>query len=331
MRRFSSLPWFLIVMGSTVLAAAGPGAPVRSRTQKEAEARKAETKKQPTPAPRTASAPAAKKPAASKPSTAKVEPKRTAPIVSAPARPATKPAVVTVAAAAPPVSREIPRSVASVEPTNTRRVLREWDLWLGGVQSQQAEFADQLKRGSEEVERIQNDPSLAALPSDRNRNEAAIPAAAAVEASAQRDWRRQLSGAAGRPAPVQVEALMKQGETIAFRTSTSTGDTQGLVAKIRRTPGVQAGGHLGLEAAAPDLMIAHLRKVPGSSIGGPVRMPYAVQNVDDLRARMERGRQELAAQFDAVRAEWLATSTRANELQQKYMELRAKLVARDEE
>lgn len=77
MRPISSLPWFLMVMGSTVLAAAGPGAPVRSQPRAEAKVEKPEPKREPTPTP--APRVAAKPTAAPKPVTAKVEPTRASP------------------------------------------------------------------------------------------------------------------------------------------------------------------------------------------------------------------------------------------------------------
>ena len=339
MRRFSPLPWFLLVMGSTALAAAGPGLLPRN-----AEIRRSPT---PTPAPREASKPAAPKPAAAKPdvpkpvaskpaavkpTVARTEPRRTAPVASASARSGTSPALAAARASAAnaSASQELVRSAAARELAPSRRSLREWDLWLAAIQMQHAEYAARLASGGKEVARLNADPSLAALTSGRNRQEAAIPAAEALRANGQGNWPRYLSSGAARPAPIQVEQLMKQGESIAFRTSTSTSDTQGLIARIRRTPGVAAGGHLGLEAMAPDLMTAHLRTVPGTPGDGSRRAPYAVQQVDGLRASLERGRAELAEQFGMVRREWITSSTRADELHRKYLQLRTALVAPDE-
>jgi hypothetical protein len=208
--------------------------------------------------------------------------------------------------------------------------LRECDLWLAAAQTQHAEYAGRLVLGTDEIERIEENPAFSALPSNRNRKEAAIPAAEALRDHGQRDWQRQLAGMSRRSTPVQVEQLMKQGESIAFRTQTSTSDTQGLVARIRRTPGVAAGWHLGMEAAAPDLMIGHLRSLPLTFQGSPERRPYAVDNVEGLRAQLIRGKANLDEQFNAVRQDWAASITRADELQRKYRQLQAKLVAPDE-
>jgi outer membrane biosynthesis protein TonB len=344
MRPFSTLPCLVLAMWSTALAAAGPGAPQR---RPDPAAQKAEVKKQPTPAPQAAAKPAASKPVASKPAAskpkptaekssppkkpfiAKTEPPREKPAVTAPPpKPVATAAPATRGAAARP---EIPRSVASVEPATTRRALRESSLWLSAVQAQHSDYTARLTQDQQALGRLTRDASFSALPTERNRNEAAIPAAAALRAHSQRDWTGQFDAQGSRPAPIAVEQLMRQGESIAFRTSTSTADTQGLVAKIRRTPGVAAGGHLGFEAMAPDLLTAHLRIVPGTLSAHAPRQPYAVQNADAIRGLQTLGRADLEAQFAVVRRDWLVSAMRADELQKKYLQLRTALVAPDAE
>jgi hypothetical protein len=345
MRRFLSLPCLLAVMWTTSLAAAaGPGAPQPGRTERKVTPpAKTEPKRETVAASQPApSKPAPSQPAESKPKTtaskappkkpfiAQSEPRRETPASSAPKPAEPKPA----ASAPPPVAsapsrREIPRSTVSTEPVEIRRVLRESGQWLGAVQAQQADLSARLQQDRRGLQRIESDPAFAALPSQRNRQEAAMPAATALSAHAQRDWTRQLSARGSRPAPMQVEQLMRQGETIAFRTSTSTTDTQGLVAKIRRTPGVAAGGHLGADAMAGDLVTAHLRTVPGPLGNSAVRQPYAVQRADSIRARQQAGKADLDAQFAAVRRDWLVSAARAEELHRSYLQLRTALVAPD--
>ncbi len=345
MHRFPTLPCLVLVMWGTALAAAGPGAPQRKPEPRS----EAPVKSQPTPAPtpKVAAKPVASKPAPSKPKPtvakapppkkpfiAKSEPPREKPAPSVPApQPASTASAVTTASTAPtPSARvrgEIPRSVASQEPASTRRALRESSMWLGAVQAQHSDYTARLAHDQQALGRIERDAALSALPGERNRNEAAIPAASALRAHSQRDWSRQLQAQSDRPAPLQVEQLMRQGESIAFRTSTSTADTQGLVAKIRRTPGVAAGGHLGIDAMAPELLTAHLRIVPGALGQSAPRQAYSVQDTETIRARQAQGRAGLDVQFDAVRRDWLVSAARAEELQKKYLQLRAALVAPD--
>jgi len=223
----------------------------------------------------------------------------------------------------------LPRSSDLPESATTRRALRESSVWLSSVQAQHSAYTERLAQDQRALGRIERDVALSALNDNRNRKEGAIPAVASMRDSGQRDWVGQLNARGSRPAPLAVEQLLRQGESIAFRTSTSTADTEGLLARIRRTPGVAAGGHLGLNAMAPDLVTAHLRTIPGSLSTASMRQPYAVQNVDALRARLEIGRAELARQYASVREQWLQSSARAEELQRKYLRLRTALVAPD--
>jgi hypothetical protein len=341
MHRFPSWPCLLAVMWTTSLAAAaGPGAPQPKRAEAKEAPPKRETvaTSKPAPSKPVASKPAASKPKptaskappAKKPFVAKSEPRRETPPAPAPKPAETKPAESAPAPVASASSRrEIPRSNDSTEAPDIRRVLRESSQWLNAVQAQQAELSACIARDRHGIQRIESDPAFAALPSERNRQEAAIPAATALGAHAQRDWSRQLNARGSRPAPLQVEQLMRQGENIAFRTSTSTSDTQGLVAKIRRTPGVAAGGHLGVEAMSADLVTAHLRTVPGPLGSSAVRQPYAVQRAEGIRARQQAGKADLDVRFAAVRDAWLLSSVRAEELHREYLRLRTALVAPD--
>lgn len=203
-------------------------------------------------------------------------------------------------------------------------------MWLAGVQAQHSAYTERLAQDQRALGRIERDVALSALTSERNRQEGAIPAVAAMRDFGQRDWVSQLNARGSRPAPIAVEQLMRQGESIAFRTSTSTADTEGLLARIRRTPGVAAGGHLGVAAMAPDLVTAHLRIIPGSLSTASMGQPYAVQNVDALRARLETGRAELTRQYASVRDQWLQSSKQEEELQRQYLGLRTAIVAPDE-
>jgi hypothetical protein len=331
MHRFPTLPCLVLVMWGTALAAAGPGAPQR---RPQSAAPKTEDKAKPTPAPQAASKPAPSKPKptvaketpAKKPFIAKSEPARDKP---APSTPVLKP-TPNVATAPTRERLSTPRSTATpTDAVATRRALRECNLWLSGVQSQHSDFTARLAQDQKALGRIERDVTLSALPSERNRNEAAIPAAAALRAHSQRDWAGQLNATGSRPAPMAVEQLMRQGESIAFRTSTSTADTQGLVAKIRRTPGVAAGGHLGLDAMAPQLLTTHLRIVPGALSESAPRQPYSMEGIEAIRARLAQGRAELDAQFALVRRDWLTSAARSQELEKKYLQLRAALVAPD--
>lgn len=346
MRCHPSLPCVLIGMWVTVLAAAGPGTPSRPEPRKPAAPPKTEIKPQatPTPAPQTAVKRAASNPAPSKPVAARSTPTptqlapRLATASSDPPRETKTPSAPLPKPSAPPASasaagtatrRELPRSSDLPEPATTRRALRESSVWLSSVQAQHSAYTERLAQDQRALGRIERDVALSALSSNRNRKEAAIPAVEAMRAFDQRDWVRQLNAGGSRPAPMAVEHLMRQGESIAFRTSTSTADTEGLLARIRRTPGVAAGGHLGLSAMVPDLVTTHLRIIPGSLSSASARPSYGLQNVDALRARLEIGRAELAREYSGVRERWLQSSARSEELQREYLQLRKALVAPD--
>lgn len=212
-------------------------------------------------------------------------------------------------------------------PKTAAQLVKEREGWLAALQSLHSMYDRQIHSGAAGLERIEKDPAFAALPSERNRELAAIPAAEALRMPPIPQASDYVAPLASRPAPMGVEQVMRQGEMAAFRTGTSTAETQGLVSRIRRVPGVAAGGHLSVDGMSSALLTPQLRTVPGSR-----RAPraYAVANMDVLRAAMVRGKANLDGEYEHVRDCWALLSAQSDELQRKYAKLRDALVARDE-
>lgn len=288
MRRLSTLAWLFLALGSTALAASPL---LRSR-----------------------------------PTALTPEPERKPARTTAPAATESRAASAVGGSRKAQSSRKGRGAVAAVK--SATELERLWGTWLAAMAVQHTEYAGQLIIGSGEIGRIDEDPAFSAVASDRNRKVAAIPAAAALRAHGLPEAGQYASGSGPQSAPVRVEDLMRQGEKIAFRTDTATSDTQGLMTRVRRTPGVASGGHVTLDAMAADVLISHLRTLPGYPAGPRA---YAVTRTEALRSRITRGDAALEREYAAVRDSWLILSTQAADLHQKYLKLREALVARDEE
>ena len=230
----------------------------------------------------------------------------------APAEPKEKPAAAGKHAKTDASAKE---SKGVLEASTARRFFNTWQPRIAAAPLYLEIHRSRLAEGLAEVEQIAADRTLAALPPREVRQ-------LGEQSRAARDWAAQIKAEAREAVPPRVEDAMRQAEAFAIRTQTVSAETKNLVTKAGNSRGVAAGAYSWTEPAyAADLMVAHLRPMPGAVLDDT----YALKNVDALRAALGQKKTALTEQDRAAREDWLRWNAQSADVHRRYSELRVNL------
>ncbi len=208
-----------------------------------------------------------------------------------------------------PAMREETSREKALDGSSVRRFLAAWEARSAATARHLDGGRQRLEEDRAETGRITADRTLAALPSKEVRQLDFQEIGADTPVRGRHDWVRQFRATPLETATTKAGQAIKQAEGLAIR----------------------AGENLSArESIATGLLVPNLRHISGPPNAEGREEPYAVQNVDALRATVERKKAALAEDSRSARQDWQRWNVKAEALHRRYSELRIALPAAEE-